>query len=298
MRPTEQSAADVAGLDQWDSVRILEILLHGQRRALDAVEHALPSIAAAADAIGPRLAGGGRLVYAGAGSSIRIGVQDGSELPATFGLPENQIAYLIAGGRAAMFDTLAEAEDDEAAARRDAANLGLGPRDTVLAIAASGATPYTLAAARAARQAGAFVIAIANNAGAPLSALADLEVLLESGPEVIAGSTRMGAGTAQKAALNLLSTLVNVRRGAVHDGHMVGVIAGNGKLRARAARIVAAIAGTGESAAAAALDLAHGDVKTAVLISARGLAPGAAAAALASAEGNLRKALQGRDPPA
>lgn len=287
-RETEQ-AGRYAGIDTWPDERILEALVAGQERAVAAVRQATPAIARAADILARRLAAGGRLAYAGAGTSIRVAVQDGSELPATFGMPEAKILYLIAGGRAAMFDTLADAEDDEADGAVQAAALTAA--DTVIAVAASGSTPFTVAAAKRAREKGAFVIAVANNAGSRLAANADLEILLATGPEVIAGSTRLGAGTAQKAALNLLSTLTHIKLGAVHDGLMVKVDTGNTKLRRRAAGIVAAIAGVDVARAHAALDLAGGQVKPAVLVCAGANGIAAAQRLLDAANGNLRLAM-------
>jgi len=219
-RETERAGA-YAGIDNWPDERILEALVGGQERAIAAVRRAAPAISRAAQVVAERIAQGGRLVYAGAGTSIRVAVQDGSELPATFGMPEDRLLYLIAGGREAMFETLADAEDDEADGARQAEACGAG--DVMVAVAASGSTPFTVAAARRAREKGCYVIAVVNNPGSPLAAAADLEILLASGPEVIAGSTRLGAGTAQKAALNLLSTLTHIRLGAVHDGLMVNV---------------------------------------------------------------------------
>lgn len=287
-RPTEQSGS-YAGIDTWPDARILEALAEGQAGAIAAVRQAAPAIAGAATILAQRLAAGGRLAYGGAGASIRVAVQDGSELPATFGMPESKLLYLIAGGRAAMFDTLADAEDDEAdgAAQADI----LTPADTMIAVAASGSTPFTVAAAKRAREKGAFVIAVVNNPGSKLAAAADLEILLASGPEVIAGSTRLGAGTAQKAALNLLSTLTYIKLGAVHDGLMVNVETGNAKLRRRAAGIVATIARVDKATAAAALETAGGHVKPAVLLCAGANDIAAAQRLLDAANGNLRLAM-------
>lgn len=243
-----------------------------------AVRRALPSIARAADLVARRLEVGGRLAYAGAGSSIRYAVQDGSELPATFGLSEDRLIYCIAGGRAAMFETLASAEDDREAGAHDGGQLAAG--DVMIAVAASGTTPYTVAAAKAARRQGAAVIAIVNNPATTLAVTADVEVLLASGPEVISGSTRLGAGTAQKAALNLISTLCHIRLGAVHDGLMVNLDAGNEKLKRRACAIVAEIAGVDEKRAAECLKTSGGKVKPAILLC-------AGVAGLAEAEGLL-----------
>ena len=261
---TEHNLTDVTGIDTWSDERVLEALTAGQERAIAAVRAALPQIAKAADAIAARLREGGRLIYAGAGASIRIAVQDGSELPATFGMPEEQIAYLIAGGRGAMFETRAGAEDDADAGATEAGVVTA--RDTVIAVAASGSTPYTVAAAKRAKAKGALVVSVVNNPDTPLGRTADIEIRLNSGPEIIAGSTRLGAGTAQKAALNLLSTLVHIKLGAVHDGMMVNIQASNTKLKRRAREIVMRISGATEAKAGAALETAHGAVKPAVLL--------------------------------
>jgi N-acetylmuramic acid 6-phosphate etherase len=286
---TETTLPDLTGFDAWDNTRILETLLGGQRRALDAVERALPAISNAADLVAARLSSGGRLFYAGAGTSIRVGVQDGTELPATFGVDESKLGYLIAGHRAAMFETLADAEDDE-----EAGCIAAEPctkQDVMIAIAASGRTPYTIAAATAARAKGCAVIAIVNNEASPLGKAADLEVLITSGPEVISGSTRLGAGTAQKATLNLISTLAFTRMGAVHDGLMVNVQAGNTKLAQRARNIVMRIAGATDQQAASALAMTGNAIKPAILLCSGAADFAAAQKLLADAKGNLRLAL-------
>lgn len=288
-RATEQQLEDLDAIETWEDQRILEALLAGQMRAISAVGKALPQISEAANLLAERLRTGGRLIYAGAGSSIRIAVLDGSELPATFDMAEEKLGYLIAGGSRAMFDTLAEAEDDVSAGDADGATCTA--QDTVVAVAASGSTPYTVAAARAARARGAKVIAIVNNRNTPLAAQADIAIVLETGPEVIAGSTRMGAGTSQKATLNLLSTLTHIKLGAVHDGMMVNVRAENDKLKERAARIVMQIAGVDETSAKAALGMAQGEVKPAVLLC-KGARDLAAARKLLQEQGsNLRLAM-------
>ena len=289
LNSTEQSLPGVQGFDTWDNERILAALLGGQRRALDAVERALPAISSAADAVALRLQNGGKLIYAGAGTSIRVAVQDGSELPATFGMKEDKLAYLIAGGRAAMFDTLADAEDDASQGAKDAGICT--SRDALIAVAASGNTPYTVATARVAKSQGCLVVAVVNNAGSALAHQSDIEVLLETGPEVISGSTRMGAGTAQKAALNLLSTLVHTRLGAVHDGLMVSVEAGNRKLVARANNIVRLITGAPSATAAEYVAKAGGNIKLAVLLLSGASGIEAAQTILSATDGNLRAAL-------
>ena len=284
-RATELSYDASRGIDMWSDVAVLEALVAGQERAIAAVRSALPQIASAAE----RLAAGGRLAYAGAGTSIRIAVQDGSELPATFGMAEDKIIYLIAGGKAAIFDTMADAEDDVEAGERDASFLG--PADTLVAVAASGSTPYTIAAAQTAKASGAVVISVVNNSGTKLGALGDFEIVLDSGAEVIAGSTRMGAGTAQKVALNLLSTLAHIRLGAVHDGMMVNVQAGNSKLKHRAAEIVAKISGASLEQAVQALNDTNAQVKPAVLLCKGASNIQFAQALLDRTKGNLRLAL-------
>jgi len=289
LNATEQRLPGLEGFDAWDDERILNTLLAGQHRALNAVERAIPALSKAATAIAPRLAAGGKLIYAGAGTSIRVAVQDGTELPATFGMKEEQLTYLIAGGRAAMFDTLAEAEDDAKQGEQDANVCTSG--DAMIAVAASGRTPYTIAAARAAKAKGCLVVAVVNNAGSPLAAAAEIEVLLESGTEVISGSTRMGAGTAQKAALNMLSTLINTKLGAVHDGLMVNLQAGNSKLMARAANIVSTITGETPEKSADALKQAGGHVKPAALMLSGAASVAEAQKILSDTGGNLRLAL-------
>jgi N-acetylmuramic acid 6-phosphate etherase len=292
MRKTEQHSSDYAGLDTWEDQAILDALLKGQFAAVESVRPAFLVISQAAGALAERLRQGGRLLYTGAGSSIRHGIVDGIELPATFGFPPERLGFVIAGGREALFDSRGAAEDDSHAAMREIAALNLTSLDTLIAIAASGTTPYTIAAARAARAAGALVIAIVNNADSPLANAADHEILLDSGPEVVAGSTRMAAGTAQKAALNLLSTLANIRLGAVHDGLMVNIRADNDKLRERARGIVMAIAQVDETAARRALEAAGGEVKPAVLLAAGAKDSSTAHELLSASEGNLRTALK------
>ena len=289
MTDTEHASNRFKELDTWSDSKILDALVEGQERAIASVRQAIPQIGAAASALSSNLMRGGRLFYGGAGTSIRVGVQDGSELPATFNMAEDKIEYLIAGGRAALFDTLAHAEDDAEDGARAASGLKTG--DTLVAIAASGSTPYTVAAAQRAKQNGATVIAVVNNPGSALALQSHFEIFLDSGAEVIAGSTRMGAGTAQKAALNLLSTLAHIKLGAVHDGMMVNVQADNAKLKKRAHAIVTAISGVGENAVTAALAHSKGNVKSAILMCAGASSDEAARKILADTHGNLRLAL-------
>lgn len=288
VRQTEVIEKEYAGIDAWPDAQILEALQAGQERAVASVRKALPSISRGAEAISAQLRNGGKLFYAGAGSSIRLAVLDGSELPATYDISESQIDYLIAGGKEAMFETLADKEDsveDAVAAAR-----ACGSNDAIVCVAASGRTPYTVAAAEEAKSRGAIVIAIVNVPNSPLGKLAEIEIVLQSGAEVIAGSTRMGAGTAQKAALNLLSTLTCIKLGGVHDGMMVAMRPENGKLRERAAAIVSEITGVTQSEAISALTKA-GKIKPAILLCAGAQSTEAAAELLAGSRDNLRLAL-------
>ena len=286
---TEAISPQYRGFDTWDDGRILATLIAGQRRALDAVEAGFPAIARAASLMETTVRGGGRLIYAGAGTSIRAAVQEGSELSATFGIAEDRIAYLIAGGRAAMFETLADAEDDSEAARQAASTCTRS--DVLIALAASGRTPYTCAAAETAKARGTPVIVLVNNAHSPLGRLARIEVVLETGPEVISGSTRLAAGTAQKAALNLMSCLAFTHLGAVHDGLMVAVEPGNAKLRERARGIVMTLTGADDATATKALEATQHHIKPAVLLLKGASTPAKAQRVLDQAQGNLRQAL-------
>ena len=287
---TETASDRYRGMDAWPGEKILDAMLDGQQTAVAAVRPALPAMKAAASAAVPRLRRGGRLVYAGAGTSGRIALQDGVELAPTFGWPTDRVVYLLAGGEGALIDSVEGAEDDRGAAAAAVDAAAVGPDDVVLGLAASGTTPYTVAAIERSRRRGALTVGVANNAGAPLLAAAEHPVLLDTGAEVIAGSTRMKAGTAQKAMLNLFSSLVMVKLGRVHDGYMVDVVATNAKLVRRGEAMLMEMTGADEAAARAALARSNGHVKTAVLVL-RGLTPDAAAAALERADGSLRGAL-------
>ncbi len=286
---TEAQTPRYRGLDAWPPREILEALLERQFSALAAVRAALPAIEAAALAAQDRLEKGGRLAYAGAGTSGRLALLDAVELYPTFGWPKERTLVFLAGGERAAFEAVEEAEDDEAAGR--AAGSRLGAQDVLVGVSASGRTPFVLGAVEAARERGALTLGVANNPGSPLLQAAEHPVLLDTGPEVIAGSTRLAAGTAQKVALNLFSTLVMTLLGGVYDNLMVGVVPTNEKLRRRAAEIVARIAGVDEEAAERALRRADYEVKTAVLV-ARGLSPEEARARLLEAGGRLREALR------
>ncbi len=290
---TEAGLARYREAETWPAEEALAAMLDSQGMALFAVRQAIPALAAAVAAASGRLRqGAGRLVYAGAGASGRLAVQDGVELYPTFGWPHERLATLVAGGDAALTRSVEGAEDDEAAGRAAAEALRLGPTDVLLAVAASGGTRWTCAVQVAARQAGALTVGLANNAGSPLLLGAEHPVLLATGPEFLPGSTRMAAGTAQKVALNLFSTRLMTELGRVYRGLMVNVVASNAKLVARAQRIVAALAGVSEEAAADAYAAAEGDIKLAVLML-DGLERPAAQARLDAAGGDLRRARNG-----
>ena len=264
-------------------------MLDAQMAALSSVRGAIPALAAAVAEAARRLGGGeGRLVYAGAGASARLAVQDGVELYPTFGWPHARLAYLIAGGEAALVRSVEGAEDDWAAGVEAVAGSRAGASDVFVCVAASGGTRFTRGVVAAARQAGAMTVGMANNRGAPLLEESEFPVLLESGAEFLAGSTRMGAGTAQKAALNLFSTRVMTVLGRVYAGRMVCVVPSNAKLVKRAKRMVGVLSGAPAGAAAAAWE-AMRDIRLAVLVL-DGATEDEARGRLAAAGGSLRRA--------
>lgn len=277
-------------IDLWPTETAVEAMLEGQLAAIAALKSQVGALARASDAAAERLNRGGRLVYVGAGTSGRIAVQDGVELTPTYDWPSDRLVYLMAGGMGALTESVEGAEDDADAARAEIAAAGVGPLDVVIGVAASGRTPYTVAAIEAGRAAGALTIGIANNHGAPLLVAAEHALLIETGSELVAGSTRMKAGTAQKAVLNLFSTATMLRCGRVYRGLMVDMRISNAKLQKRGAAMVRDIAGVDDAGAQAALDMAGRDIKAAVLI-ARGANAEQARERLAKANGNLRSAL-------
>lgn len=292
--PVTEEANDVyRGLDRWQSDRILWAIVAAQTKAVASICDAVPALALAGEQAADRMRQGGRLIYAGAGSSGLLAQVDALELPGTYGIEPESVPVLLAGGDAALLAIPSEAEDDAAEALQSVERLNVGPLDVFVAVSASGRTPYTLAALAAAKQRGALTIGIACNAGAPMLLAADHAVLLATPPEVVAGSTRMNAGTAQKCALNMLSTLIGIRLGHVYDGMMVNVRAENDKLRQRAARIVAQACDLGEVAAAKLLDTAGGEVKTAIVLHHLPAGtPAGARAMLEAHSGDVRSALE------
>jgi len=292
MTTTEANSPRYAGLDGWDDATLVAALTEAQFAAVAAVQAAGPALARAVGAAAARLADpAGRLIYAGAGTSGRIAAQDAAELLPTFAWPPARALALIAGGPGALHTPVEGAEDDAAAGAAALAALAPGPADVVIGLAASGRTPWTLAVVRAARAAGALALGLAGNADSPLGQAAEIAISLQAGPEAVAGSTRMKAGTAQKVALNTFSTALMVRLGYVYRGRMVEMAPTNAKLRARAEAMVADLAAVDAATARAALAATGGSIKVAVVMLARGLDADAARAHLAASGGTLRAAL-------
>lgn len=281
------------GLDTRPLAEIASILAEGQIAAANAVLAATDSISSAASRLARAIDDGGTLHYVAAGSSGLMAAADAQELGGTFSIPAHQLRIYMAGGLPTGVEMPGDTED--AASGLQELLQELTCKDAVIAVSASGSTAYTIAAAKIAKKTGVALIGIANNSDTPLLALADFPIYLETPPEVISGSTRMGAGTAQKIALNMLSTMMAMKLGHVHDGMMVNLFADNGKLRARANGIVRRIAGSTEAEAKYALDAAEGRVKSAILIAATGLSPDEARAALQASGGRLRPILAAKN---
>ncbi len=288
MFTTEQPNPRTAQLDTLPTLAMLRLINDEDQQVALVVAAALPAIAQAVDVIAERLSSGGRLLYVGAGTSGRLGVLDASECVPTYGVPATLVQGLVAGGLDALVNSLEGAEDDAEAGRDDLVALHLSAADAVVGIAASGRTPYVLGALRYANSLGAATVGISNNNPAPLLEEAQIKIPLLTGPEVITGSTRMKAGTAQKMTLNMLSTAVMVKLGKVYGNLMVDVQAGNDKLRARALRFVMQITGIHAEAANQLLQACQWEVKTAVVMHRRGVNAEAARQLLTEAGGRLR----------
>ena len=291
---TEEFDMRFAGLDQWSDADFLMALWEGQMRAVASLGPVLTDMATAANGIARRLGGGGRLVYVGAGTSGTVAWQDAKELGGTFGWPEDMTIVMLAGGLQSEPGVFNSAEDDTKAAEDEITRHCIGEGDAVIAVAASGSTPYTLRAVELAREHGAYTVGLCNNPDGKLLTTAECGIFLDSAPEVIAGSTRMGAGTAQKAAINILSSLVMSKLGRLFDNLMVGMRAENIKLHDRAIRITGYIAGCDVRNAENALEKAQFDIRIAVLI-AKGHETAKAKEILAMFNGNLRAALEYKD---
>ncbi|MET9804535.1 N-acetylmuramic acid 6-phosphate etherase [Streptomyces sp. NPDC006368] len=288
---TEAFRPELADIDRLPTAEIVRLMNAEDRSVPAAVATQLPRIAAAIDATAERMAGGGRLIYAGAGTAGRLGVLDASECPPTFNAAPGQVVGLIAGGPEAMAGAVEGAEDSASLAAGDLAALGLTPDDTVVGVSASGRTPYAVGAVAHARALGALTIGLACNTGSALVAAADHGIEVVVGPEFITGSTRLKAGTAQKLVLNMISTITMMRLGKTYGNLMVDVRATNDKLRARSRRIVAQATGASQPEIDAALEATDGEVKPAILTLLADIDAPTAERLLKESNGHLRKAL-------
>lgn len=288
---TETPSTLHAQLDQYPTEDLVAAFVDDQRMAVSAVRAATADLARAVDSAAVRLARGGRLVYVGAGTSGRLGVLDSVELPPTFSWPPERAVALIAGGEKAMYRAVEGAEDDAVQGAKDIAGAGVGPNDVVILLAASGATPYVLGAIDAARQAGALTIGLANNPDAAVTRSAEIGITLATGSEVISGSTRLKAGTAQKIALNTLSSAIMVRLNKVYGNLMVDLRPTNAKLYRRAVRLTVLATGADEERARSVLEACNYRVKTAIVALSKDLAVDAADALLETNAGSVRRAL-------
>ncbi|GBQ04054.1 N-acetylmuramic acid 6-phosphate etherase [Streptomyces spongiicola] len=289
---TEAFRPELAGIDLLPTAEIARIMNGEDRTVPDAVAARLTEIAAAIDAIAERTARGGRLVYAGAGTAGRLGVLDASECPPTFNTGPDEVIGLIAGGPPAMVEAVEGAEDSGELAAADLEGLGLTALDSVVGVSASGRTPYAIGAVEHARAAGALTVGLSCNAGSALAAAAEHGIEVVVGPELLTGSTRLKAGTAQKLVLNMISTITMIRLGKTYGNLMVDVRASNEKLRARSRRIVSLATGAPDAAVDSSLKAADGEVKTAILMLLADVDAATAAGLLKRAGGHLREALR------
>jgi N-acetylmuramic acid 6-phosphate etherase len=288
---TERPSPRYTGIDLWDPPDILDAMIEGQFAAVAAAREARAQVERAVLAMEARLKHDGRLVYVGAGTSGRLAVQDGAELMPTFNWPQERLLLLMAGGRDALLRSVEGAEDEIEHAVRVVGQHEIDARDALIAVAASGTTPFTLACLREAKRRGALTIGIANNRGTPILEEAEHPIFLDTGAEPIAGSTRMKAGTAQRIALNMLSSLLMIRLGRVYEGLMVDVQAVNQKLMRRSEEMLLRLTARNREDVRMALQQTNGNVKLAVLLL-RGCEIGKARALLDRAHGDLRAALQ------
>lgn len=291
---TERSNPASVDLDRLTTAQVVELINAQDAQVAAAVQAALPDIVRAVDLIAARLGAGGRVIYVGAGTSGRIGLLDAAEWGPTFGSPVGMVRTIIAGGPGAAVEVAADVEDAAELGAADLAARDVSARDVVVGITASGRTPYVLGALRAAREIGAATVSIACNPNSPIGSLSDVAIVAVTGAEIIAGSTRMKAGTAQKLILNMISTAVNVKLGKVFGNLMVDVQPLNTKLLERARRIVAEAAGVAPDDAAKLLAAAGGSVKAAIVMAATGADLAEAQRRLDRAGGFVRAAIEGR----
>lgn len=290
---TEAANPRTADLDAMSTLEVLQAINAEDQTVAAAVQRVLPAVARAVDLVVAARQQGGRLVYVGAGTSGRLGLLDAVECPPTFGTAPEEVVGLLAGGDGAFAVAVEGAEDDPDRAVADLVALDVGPGDVVVGLAASGRTPYVVAALHHAGHVGAGTVSVACNPGSPVSALADVAIEVETGPEVVAGSTRLKAGTAQKMVCNMLSTAAMVRTGKVYRNLMVDVRPTNAKLVDRARRIVATAALVDEQRADEALRAADGHAKTAVVMLLAGCGVEEAQARLVGHGGRVREAVAG-----
>lgn len=289
---TEQPNPASRGIDARPTEEILRIMNAEDQKVAPAVGAEIPQIARAVDLIVDRLSRGGRLFYLGAGTSGRLGALDAAECPPTFRVPPDLIQAIIAGGEKALTRSVEAAEDDAEGGVRDLTARGFSASDVLVGIAASGRTPYVVGAVEWARRLGAATIGITSNPRCPLAGLVDVAIVPLTGPEIIAGSTRLKAGTAAKLVLNMLSTATMIRLGHVYGNLMVNVQPSNVKLKARARRILRQAAGVSEDQAERLLEAAGGSVKVAIVMVRAGLSRAEAERRLAAAQGRVSAALQ------
>jgi N-acetylmuramic acid 6-phosphate etherase len=290
-RRTEQRNRSSKNLDNMSASEIVRLMNREDRKVAPAVARELPAIARAVDAIVSRMQQGGRLIYVGAGTSGRLGVLDASECPPTFGTSPHLVRALIAGGHKAVTEPVEGAEDSRKNARRDLRHIRLARNDSLVGLAASGTTPYVLAAVAYAKRKGALTIAVTANRRSPLAKAARLAVTPDVGPEVLTGSTRLKAGTAQKMVLNMLSTATMVRLGHAYENLMIDLTKTNRKLRDRARRILVEATGRSVSDAEHALRQSDHNLRVALIILKRRISAEKARKALETAKGDLRRAI-------
>lgn len=289
---TEQENPRTREIASLPVAAILQLINDEDAGVAEAVRRELASVAATVEAIVGRLQSGGRLFYVGTGTSGRLGVLDASECPPTFGVSPELVQGVIAGGYDACHRAVEASEDDRAAGARDLAARGITGRDAVVGLAASGRTPYTVGAIEHARQLGAFTAAVTCVPGSEITRVAEVSIVPVVGPEVLAGSTRLKAGTAQKLVLNMLSTAAMIRLGYVTGNRMTNMLPRNVKLRARSIRIISAEAGVDEESAAAALDRAGGDLPVAIVMLRTGRSREESKHALDAARGVVSRAVE------
>ena len=288
---TEERNSLTTEIDTLPTLEMLTLINAEDQKAALAVHDELLNIAAAVDAITARMQRGGRLIYIGAGTSGRLGVLDASECPPTFGTLPEQVVGLIAGGPAALTEAVEGAEDDWEGGASEVAELGVNENDCVIGIAASGRTPYAIGGLQEAKKRGALTVSIACNRPSPLGEVAEISIAPVVGPEVISGSTRLKAGTAQKMVLNMISTAVMIRLGKTYSNLMVDLQPTNAKLRWRSRRIVAEITGLDLQRSTEILSACDGEVKTAIVSILAGISPELARIRLNETGGSVRKAI-------